>query len=150
MRKKRIPQLSILAYKRALFCFLIFFLLVSNGATAGFAEDENKVLENFKHFSHAWMAKLSQLNDQNQKNIRIESSNGWYTGQYICYGDQCRFRIKKTVSKKTPYIGFLSYSEMRIQKAGRTKRQAVNDPGRVYHEIPVTEIFRYTDNHWVY
>ncbi len=108
--------------------------------------------EAFKEFAANWMARLEKISKNNAKNVTPKSSgpNGTYSCKYVCYGPECRTSVKKTDSSVTPYIGMIYYSEKQILKKGANKQEAINDPGSVIVETPVTEIFRFSKGRWIY
>lgn len=129
--------------------FLIVCLEVGHAGQAK-AIDDPIALSTFEMFVQGWMRNLERVSRDNLSGIRLESSRDGYTDRYIRYGPEYQFRIKKTESAQTPYIGILTYPEKHMAKMGRTSDDARQTTGRVLNEIRVTEIFRFTNGRWVY
>jgi len=105
----------------------------------------------FENFSKGWMARLEQVNQQNNRALKPESAaNGRVVGRYICYGPDCLREVRGTESKATPYVGIIRYSQKTIEKEGDTTKNMREHTGVPTSEIQVTEIFRYTGGRWVY
>ena len=129
---------------------LIACLIVNTSVAAAKAAEETSALRGFEVFVNGWMEKLALVCEENSRGLKLTASKEGFSGEYVCYGPENRFWIKKTESPLTPYLGFLNYPEKRIIKKGRTFREVNLDPGQVASQIPVTEIFRFTEGHWVY
>jgi hypothetical protein len=125
---------------------IVFF----SPAGQALAVDEPAVQRDFEGFVGDWMAKLAKVCEENGRALKLAASKQGFSGEYVCYGPENRFWIKKTDSEITPYLGFISYQEKLILKQGRTFQEVRLDPGRVTSEMPVTEIFRWTAGRWVY
>ena len=108
--------------------------------------------QTFKEFAAEWMAKLEKISKNNAKNInpKLSEADGVYSGRYVCYGPECQTSVKKTGSPVTPYVGMIHYTEKQMLKKGSNREEAMNDPGAIIIETPVTEIFRFSKGHWVY
>jgi hypothetical protein len=129
---------------------LALILTVSGPCTAIADPGILSVQESFKQFVHAWMAKLDRIGKMNILGIDVMPCDQGFVGRYVCYGPECEFSIKETVSPETPFVGVLHYSEKHFLKKGETRQETIQRPGMLTKKIPVTEIFRFTRGKWVY
>lgn len=138
-------------------CGLVFFIAVlaalgglCGPALAGEAVP-GSILTSFEKFSKGWMSRLEQVNLDNSRDLKPESTtNGRLVGRYIYYGPDCAREVRGTDSKATPYVGIIRYAQKVMEKEGDTTQKMQDHLGVPTSEIQVTEIFRYTGGRWVY
>jgi hypothetical protein len=129
---------------------LALILTVSGPSTAVADPGILSVQKSFEKFVNAWMAKLDRIGKMNIRALNITPDDQGFVGRYVCYGPECEFSIKETVSPETPFVGVLHYSEKHFLKKGETRQETIQRPGMLTKKIPVTEIFRFTRGKWVY
>ncbi len=130
---------------------LIALLLLALPAGSLHAADEQTVYKHFQAFAKGWMNDLGKISRQNSSKAEQKPLKpGGEDGRYACYGPECEIWIKKTDSPQTPYIGFIRYPEKHFQK--KTPRSAQDSPTEdiLLATFPVTEIFRFTNNRWIF
>ena len=138
-------------------CGLIFFVMLL-AMVAGFCGPAlageavpGSILTSFEKFSNGWMSRLAQVNRENSRDLKPESTaNGRLIGRYINYGPDCAREVRTTDSKATPYVGIIRYAQKVMEKEGETPQKLKDHPGAPTSEIQVTEIFRYTGGRRVY
>jgi hypothetical protein len=136
---------------RTLFFATLLLLPVFPGPALAEEGVPPAILTSFESFSKDWMARLEQVNQQNNRSLKPESAtDGRVVGRYICYGPDCMREVRGTESKATPYVGIIRYAQKVLEKEGDTPQKMRDHPGVPTNEIQVTEIFRYTKGRWVY
>jgi hypothetical protein len=110
-------------------------------APKAFGPDAPKVKASFDAFASEWMGRMQQLEVENRRSPKLEAGAVSYRG----YGEEFRVEIRPTGYAPAPYVGVLRYEE---QTFGCTDASATQC--RVTYRLPVTELFRYQNGHWVY
>jgi hypothetical protein len=128
----------------------VLALTVSGPSTAIADPGKTAAQKSFEQFVNVWMSRLDRIGKMNILGIDIMPRDQGFVGRYVCYGPECEFSIKETVSPETPFVGILHYSEKHFLKKGETRQKAFQNPGMLTEKIPVTEIFRFTRGKWVY
>jgi hypothetical protein len=128
----------------------VLALTVSGPSTAVADPGQTAAQKSFEQFVNVWMSKLDRIGKMNIRGLDIIPRDQGFVGRYVCYGPECEFSIKETVSPETPFVGILHYSEKHFLKKGETRQKAFQSPGMLTEKIPVTEIFRFTRGKWVY
>jgi hypothetical protein len=121
----------------------VLALTVSGPSTAIADPGKTAAQKSFEQFVNVWMSRLDRIGKMNILGIDIMPRDQGFVGRYVCYGPECEFSIKETVSPETPFVGILHYSEKHFLKKGETRQMLTE-------KIPVTEIFRFTRGKWVY
>jgi hypothetical protein len=103
--------------------------------------DAEKVKASFDAFASEWMGKMQRLEVQNRQTPKLEAGAVSYRG----YGEDFRVEIRPTGYAPAPYVGVLRYEEHTF---GCTDASATHC--RVTYRLPVTELFRYQNGHWIY
>jgi len=133
--------------------FLAVSLILMPQPSLALAEDPVpvKVRASFEKFSKVWMARLEQVNRDNNLAVKPETvAPGRVVGRYLRYGPDCTREVRATGSKTTPFVGILRYSQRTMEKEGETIPKMKDNPASASGEIQVMEIFRYTGGRWVY
>ncbi len=126
-----------------LFAFAAPTLADSPAAIRGPGQD--RVGSTFDRFAATWMEKVQRLEDQGKRNptVRPGASNPVVTSRG--YGDDFNIELRPTGHASAPYVGLLRYSE---HLYSCDSVEAANCT--VASTVPVTEIFRFENGHWVY
>lgn len=135
---------------RAKILTIFIFGLVIFFSLHAFCENFSEVERSFEKFKKAWIEKLNRIEKENLKNIRIGNSGELFKAEYIGYGKKFNHTIKKTKSSITPFIGILTYYEIKYVSMGRDKKAVKKGPFKIRMSTKVKEIFRYTRGKWVY
>jgi len=96
-------------------------------------------------FAKSWMSKMkeSEAQNRNQPSVRPGASHSVVT--YRGFGDDYRVELRPTGHPSAPFIGVIRYTE-RIY----TCAEPGSENCSVASTVPVTEIFRYQGDRWVY
>ena len=103
-----------------------------------FAAEEVQVEKSFMDFCKKWM---SIIKKNKPNNVFCRKDKGSYVAEYSFLGDAHDATIKKTVNKKTPYIGILKYREKVFRNNAATCEKAIAGPFMAATERNVTELF---------
>ncbi len=121
---------------------LIVALLFCSNA---FAAEEITVERSFKNFCTKWL----QIKKKFQPaNIYCKENKGVYVAEYSDLSEAHNAAIKKTVNKKSPFIGILKYREKVFKNTAATRERAIAGPFTAASERLVTELFVYQDGQW--
>jgi len=110
-----------------------------------FAAEEAQVEKSFKVFCKKWI-RIIKKNKPN--NVFCREDNGAYVAEYSSMGDEHNATIKKTVNKKTPYIGILKYREKVFRNKAATCKKAIAGPFAAAVDRNVTELFVFQRGKW--
>jgi len=110
-----------------------------------FAAEEVQVEKSFKDFCKEWM---SIIKKNKPNNVFCREDKGAYVAEYSSLGDAHDAKIKKTVNKKTPYIGILKYREKVFKNKAATRERAIAGPFTAASERNVTELFVFQEGKW--
>jgi hypothetical protein len=110
-----------------------------------FAAEEVQVEKSFKDFCTEWM---SIIKKNKPNNVFCREDKGSYVAEYSSLGDAHNATIKKTVNKKTPYIGILKYREKVFKNKAATRERAIAGPFTAASERNVTELFVFQEGKW--
>lgn len=135
---------------RAKILSILIFGLVTFFSIHAFCEDFSKAEKSFERFKKAWIKKLYRIERENLRNIRLKYSGDLFRAEYIGYGEKFNHAIKKTKSSLTPFIGILTYHQIKYVSIGRDKKRVLKCPFTIETRTKVKEIFRYTRGKWVY
>jgi hypothetical protein len=135
---------------RAKILSIFIFGLVIFFSIHAFCENFSEVERSFERFKKAWIKKLDRIEKENLRNIRIGNSGDLFRAEYIGYGKKFNHAIKKTQSSFTPFIGILTYYEIKYVSIGRDKKRVLKGPFTIEMRTKVKEIFRYTRGKWFY
>ena len=135
---------------RAKIFSIFIFIFILSVSVSGLCEDISLVEKSFEKFNRSWMKKLQRIERENFRNIKAEDSGDLYRAEYIGYSREFDFSVKRTKSSLTPFIGILTYNEIKYVSIGRDKKGALKGPFFINTRIKVKEIFRYTKGEWVY
>jgi len=134
-----------------LYPLLIALLLLAIPAGTLHAADEQTVYKHFQTFAKGWMNDLTKISRQNSSKAEQKpAKSGGEEAKYACYGPECEIWIKKTDSPQTPYIGFIRYPEKHYLKKTPRSPQDPSSEDVLLATFPVTEIFRFTNNRWIF
>ncbi len=123
----------------------LIVLVILLSCTVAFAADDTEVHKNFQNFCKEWVS-IIKKNKPNQ--VFCKGNKGVYIAEYSTLTDQHDAAIKRTVVKKTPYIGILKYREKIFKCSAATRERALAGPFTVANERLVTELFVYQDGKW--
>jgi hypothetical protein len=105
----------------------------------------------FDRFCGSWMQKLAAQEKRNAEQVRLVKNGKGVTGDYVGYERKpLRCVIKSTGVAQSPYVGKLTYREIRYRKAGKDAKRARSAKPKAFHRLEVTEIFRWDGKRWVY
>lgn len=124
---------------------LVFFI---SAPTLG--DDFFEVKKSFESFNRAWMRKLYRIEAGNFTRAKVTRFEGVYRAEYIGYGPNYRSQIKRTDSAVTPFIGVLTYQEIKYVSTGSSEQEVLKGPFSIGSSGEVKEIFRYTNGKWFY
>jgi hypothetical protein len=124
---------------------LVFFV-----STPALGDDFFKVKKSFEVFKKVWVKKLYRVETDNFTGLKVTRSGGVYKAEYIGYGPNYRYQVKKTDSAVTPFIGVLRYKEIKYVSTGNSEQEVLKGPFSVDSSEEVKEIFRYTNGEWFY
>ncbi len=110
-----------------------------------FAAEEVQVEKSFKDFCNEWMRIIKK---NKPTNVFCREDKGSYVAEYSSLGDTHDAKIKKTVNKKTPYIGILKYREKVFKNKAATREGAISGPFTAASERNVTELFVFQEGKW--
>lgn len=128
------------------------------GTLAGSARaadhDAAQVKKQFLAFQHKWLKELNREGSYGPRHIVVTEDTSQprkiYIARYRLLTGIKSYRIKKTGSRITPYVGILHYEKVTVCCKGRTPKQACKGPFQSERIAAITEIFRYTNGKWVY
>ena len=109
------------------------------------AAEEAQVEKSFKVFCKKW---ISIIKKNKPNNVFCREDKGAYVAEYSSMGDVHNATIKKTVNKKTPYIGILKYREKVFRNNAATCEKAIAGPFMAATERNVTELFVFQHGKW--
>jgi hypothetical protein len=110
-----------------------------------FAAEDIKIENSFKDFCKKWL----QIKKKFQpSNVFCKESNGVYVAEYSDLSEAHDASIKKTVNKKTPFIGILKYREKVFKNTAASRERALSGPFTTSSERMVTELFIYQNGEW--
>ncbi len=99
-------------------------------ASSGLRE---KAETSFRQFARSW------LGDMRQREAKAREAGQHHTGP----GADWQVELRPTGKARTPYVGILYYTEIRMQCSGSDACQRVGSSG-------ISEIFRFQNGKWVY
>ena len=111
---------------------------------------EIEVEKSFQEFNKQWMETKYKREASNKKNLSCKKVKDYYRAEYTGYSRAYSSTIKKTTSKKTPYIGILSYKEKKFASYAKTFEGALRGPFDFVYKYPVKEIFIFSNGEWRY
>ena len=114
-------------------------------STVLYAAEEVQVEKSFKDFCREWM---SIIKKNKPGNVFCKQDKDCYVAEYSALGDSHDAKIKKTVNKKTPYIGILKYREKVFKNKAATRERAIAGPFTAASERNVTELFVFQNGQW--
>ena len=127
--------------------FICVVVLVS--CTALYAIDDQQEVEiSFQNFSQQWMQ--HHYNREKKANLVCKKVKDSFVAEYTGYSRSYSSRTKRTEYKETPYIGILSYQELKFVSKAGTYEEAINGTFMLLQECPVTEIFSFSGGTWRY
>lgn len=134
---------------RLTLCAAIIGVMVLVSCAVLYAADEAQEVEmSFQRFSHQWMQ--HHYNREKKANLVCKKVKDYFVAEYTGYSRSYSSKTKRTDYKETPYIGVLSYRELKyVNKAG-TYEEAINGKFQLLQECPVTEIFSFSGGTWQY
>lgn len=124
---------------------LVFFISAS-----ALGDDFFEVKRSFEAFKAAWMKKLYRIEMDHFTGVKVIRSGDVYKAEYIGYGPNHRYQVKKTDSAVTPFIGVLTYREIKYVSTGNSEQEVLKGPFSIGSSEEVKEIFRYTNGKWFY
>ena len=135
---------------RALAVWLLV-LLAAHGALAGppASIDTNApqggAEESFRAFARDWMAHVQARGERERANPRLTPGARGVIATYREAGAGFETELQATGHPESPYVGVLRYTEnvFNCSDLRATDCHAVS-------AVPVTEVFRLRDGHWVY
>lgn len=127
----------------------VLLLLLSCSGIAAAASDQQIELS-FREFAGEYMRNLRQENCRSDKDSQLQAYDQGVFIRTVAYEGQWAIQLKKTDSRLTPYIGLLNYLETHLVKYGPEAETLALNPEIVVTEIPVTEIFRFSEGSWQY
>lgn len=126
-----------------------FLLLVSSPVLCG-GNDYDKVKESFEVFLKQWMKKLYGMEADNYMHLKLSNTGNMFRGEYIGYGLKYDYVVKRTNSAVTPYVGTVTYQQIKYVNTGASKKDILKGPFKIDSVTRVKEIFRYTGGKWLY
>ena len=105
------------------------------------------VQASFDTFTAEWISKRAKAQKAYHKVKKLKKG---FSAEYVEILPTRLFKVKKTESKETPYIGILSYSKKTFRSTAKTKKAALKGPFEDLGTGSVSEIFRYSEGKWVY
>jgi hypothetical protein len=107
----------------------------------------------FERFCSTWMGKLAERERFNLKNAaaKARKDGNRVVVEYVGYGKSpTRCEAKPSGVPSNPFVGKLTYKELRYERAGSSKDGALSSQPRVLSTTEVMEIFRFDGSRWVY
>lgn len=94
-------------------------------------------------FADQWMAKMGKLEAANREQASHQPAGA--PVKYRAYGSNYTTELKPTGSKQAPYVGLIRYEEREVSCKDKSQKDC-----QVSDRMPVTEIFRFQNGHWIY
>jgi hypothetical protein len=106
--------------------------------------------QKFITFCEKWIQTLNKNYIHTERNVELVNKDGKYFASYTAIDmNSIRIEIKESAYDHTPFVGLLRYSETQLEAEGASAQAAKSGKFNVVKRIGVTEIFRYTKDHWV-
>jgi len=106
--------------------------------------------QKFISFCERWIETLNKNYIHSERNVELVNKDGKYTARYTAIDmNSVRIEIKESAYDHTPFVGLLKYSETQLESEAASAQAAKSGKFNVVKRIGVTEIFRYTKDHWV-
>jgi hypothetical protein len=118
------------------------------GAAKPAAAPKGDVEGQFKAFCEEWMGKLAARERDNVGNMHWETRADGVVGSYTAYSQE-HTCVLKDGTDSVP-VGKITYREYLYEKRGPSLPEAKASPPHPVETTEVTEIFRYSDGHWIY
>lgn len=133
---------------------IVFFTMALVAGTflqpAAALANKDKAQGAFTSFAEKWMANLENVTKQNRSKANVRQEGNHYYVEYVAYGPDWTAEIKETGEPSAPYVGFIKYPEKVMMKEGQSAAEASQCAETVSTQVPVTEIFRYSQGKWQY
>ena len=139
----------IFRFSTVLLVVFSLILLVSSPALCG-DDGYKKAKESFEVFLKKWMKNLYGMEADNFVRLKMSNLGNTYRGEYIGYGLKYDYYVKRTNSAVTPYVGTVSYQQIKYVNTGASRRAILKGPFKIDSVTNVKEIFRYTGGKWLY
>lgn len=139
---------STLALLRNACAALAFFIPIAACAAppAALADPSDQRARNsFDRFASDWMTKMQRLESQNRAHPSLRPGAAQPLVTFRGYGSDFTTELKPTGHPRAPYVGILRYIEHLYTCADAKATRCT-----VASTTPVTEIFRFQDDRWVY
>ena len=94
-------------------------------------------------FANQWMSKMGQLEANNRAEAAHQPAGA--PVKYRAYGSNYTTELKPTGNKTAPYVGLIRYEEREVSCRDKSQKDC-----QVSDRMPVTEIFRFQNGHWIY
>jgi len=106
--------------------------------------------QKFVTFCEVWLKTLTKNYIHTANNVEIVDKDGKYVARYTAIDmSSVKIELKESAYDHTPFVGLLKYSEQQMEAAGDTPAAAKAGKFAAAKRIGVTEIFRYTKDHWI-
>lgn len=115
-----------------------------------FSASESLIEKSFRVFAKEFMDNLRRENCRIDSKSQVESYKQGYCIRTVNYDGEWNVSLKRTDSSSTPYIGLLTYLEKHLVKYGPAANHLDDQSELMVTEVPVTEIFRYSNGGWKY
>lgn len=107
--------------------------------------------QSFERFCSTWMGKLAERERNNLQHATPRRNGSAFLVEYTGYAKQpTRCEARETGVPSNPFIGKLTYHELRYQRSGATPERAQAGDASVLEQVEVMEIFRFDGKRWVY
>lgn len=123
-------------------------------ATAPVAEGQavhsEKVAGSLETFCVKWMGFLEQRERDNKEAIAWRPVSEGVEGEFIGYDKKYTCALSAIRPETKTPVGTIKYLEFKYRHQGTSSSEALVNRPKIIEATEVTEIFRYSQNQWVY
>jgi hypothetical protein len=120
------------------------------GSAAAQPDRQQKLTESLEAFCQMWMGFLEQREKDNKEQIAWRTLGDGVEGEFVGYTKDYTCALSELRPDTKVPVGTIKYLELKYRHKGASSTAALANRPKIIEATEVTEIFRYSQNKWVY
>jgi len=119
-------------------------------AQAAQLDRQKKLTDSLEAFCQKWMGFLEQREKDNKEQIAWRTLGDGVEGEFVGYTKDYTCALSELRPDTKVPVGTIKYLELKYRHKGTSSTAALANRPKIIEATEVTEIFRYSQNKWVY